>query len=179
MARTVQRARGLGQLPLGGSSGSGPPQLSSAASSPYSLHLLGCRVPGGERGARCCPAAPSWFRQGHAPLSSVRRRPEEPPLPLSACALAPLTTPFPALDQFVLDMIFTAGVLGLRGRLHFNGGTVRAVCSTGRRSSAAGAALGRKQPGPEGLLHGSNLQLWSQAPDFNLAVIEPLLVPHQ
>ena len=57
LARTVQGACGLGQLPLGGSFRSGPPQLSSAASSPCSLHPPGCHMPGGEHGAHCSPSA--------------------------------------------------------------------------------------------------------------------------
>ena len=94
--------------------------------------------------ARCplLPPAPSWFRQGHGPLSAGRCGPEEPPLPLSACALAPRTTPFPGLDQFVLDMIFTASVLGLRGCLHFNGALSTPCAALGRGAPQWGPVWG-------------------------------------
>ena len=126
--------------------GSGPPQLLRyAASSPYTLRLPGCHVPARQHSAHCSPGntlgwpspASSWFHQVCTPVSPVLCSPEDPqppqpPLPLSACALA-CQHPFPGLDQFVSDIIFTASVLGLKGHFHFNGGTVcpRAALGSG------------------------------------------------
>ena len=81
LARTVQGACGLGQLPLGGSFRSGPPQLSSAASSPCSLHPPGCHMPGGEHGAHCSPQHPPGSVRATAPSAQAGAAPRSPRCP--------------------------------------------------------------------------------------------------
>lgn len=121
--------------------GSGPPQLSSAASSPYSLHLPGCHAPGGERGAHCCPQCPPGSARGTYPSAQAGAAPRSPAAPLCLCS-GPSDNSVPRFRSICLGHDFHGSVLGLRGRLHFNGGPVHAECSTGRRSSAAGAVWG-------------------------------------
>lgn len=81
LARMVQGACGLGQLPLGGSFRSGPPQLSSAASSPCSLHLPGCHMPGGEHGAHWSPQRPPGSVRATAPSAQAGAAPRSPRCP--------------------------------------------------------------------------------------------------
>lgn len=142
----------LASCPLGGSFGVWPSPVPEVCSL-LSLRPASSWLSRASETARCPLLSPTVHSAGlpQRPPGSARStpplaqscaapripRPKRPPLPLSACALA-CQHPFPGLDQFVSDIIFTASVLGLKGHFHFNGGTVCPCAALGRGAPQRG-----------------------------------------